>query len=98
LPNTFICKIFGKRAVLCSRDGTSTVGHSPWEAALVRLRVKEKQFRYLILIATFLGLFDPEDGGDVPPKRRLTFNVLQGVVSQNIALFITTAVITANPT
>jgi hypothetical protein len=21
------------------------------------------------------GLFDPEDGGDVPPKRRLTFNI-----------------------
>jgi hypothetical protein len=35
-----------------------------------------------------LGLFfDPEDGGDVPPKRRLTFNGLYGVISQKIGLF-----------
>jgi hypothetical protein len=31
--------------------------------------------------------FDPEDGGDVPPKRRLTFNGLHGVISQNMVLF-----------
>jgi hypothetical protein len=34
----------------------------------------------------------------VPPKRRLTFNGLQGVISQKILLFITTAVRTSNPT
>jgi hypothetical protein len=39
-----------------------------------------------------LGLFDLEDGGDVPLKRRLTLNGLHGVISQKIVLFITTAV------
>jgi hypothetical protein len=34
-----------------------------------------------------LGLFDPEDGGDVPPKHRLTFNGLHGVVPQKIIPF-----------
>jgi hypothetical protein len=36
-----------------------------------------------------LGLFfDPEDGGDyVPPKRRLTFNKLHGIISQKIVLW-----------
>jgi hypothetical protein len=34
----------------------------------------------------------------VPPKRRLTLNGLHGVISQKMALFITTAVITSNPT
>jgi hypothetical protein len=43
-------------------------------------------------------LFDPEDGGDVPPKRRLTFNGLQGVISQKTVFFITTGVRTSNPT
>jgi hypothetical protein len=33
-----------------------------------------------------------------PPKRRLTYNGLHGVISLKIALFITTAVITYNPT
>jgi hypothetical protein len=37
-------------------------------------------------------LFDPEDGGDVPPKLRLTFNGLHGVVSQKIVLFTCTGV------
>jgi hypothetical protein len=42
-----------------------------------------------------LGLIlDPEDGGDVPPKRRLTFNGMHGVLSQKI----TTAVRASNPT
>jgi hypothetical protein len=34
----------------------------------------------------------------VPPKRRLTFNGLHCVISQKIALFITTTVRTSNPT
>jgi hypothetical protein len=34
----------------------------------------------------------------VPPKRRLTFNGLHGVISQKIELFLTTAVRTANDT
>jgi hypothetical protein len=34
----------------------------------------------------------------VPPKLRLTFNGLHGVISQKIVLFITTAVRTSNPT
>jgi hypothetical protein len=33
-----------------------------------------------------------------PPKRRLTFNRLHGVISLKIELFITTAVRTSNPT
>jgi hypothetical protein len=42
--------------------------------------------------------FDPEDGGDVLPKRRSTFNGRHGVLSQKMVLFITTAVRTSNPT
>jgi hypothetical protein len=34
----------------------------------------------------------------VPPKRRLTLNGLHDVVSEKLILFITTAVITSNPT
>jgi hypothetical protein len=34
----------------------------------------------------------------VPSKRRLTFNGLHGVISENILLFITNAVRTSNPT
>jgi hypothetical protein len=36
--------------------------------------------------------FDPEDGGDVPSKRRLQLNRLQWVISQKMILFITTVV------
>jgi hypothetical protein len=37
---------------------------------------------------TWFGLFfDLDDEGDVPPKRRLTFNGLHGVISQKIVLF-----------
>jgi hypothetical protein len=36
--------------------------------------------------------------GYVPPKRRLTFNVLHRVISQEIEIFIATAVRTSNPT
>jgi hypothetical protein len=36
-----------------------------------------------------LGLFFyPEKGGDVPPKRRLSFNELHGVISKRIIPFI----------
>jgi hypothetical protein len=46
-----------------------------------------------------LGIFfDPEDGDDVHPKRRLTFNGLYGFISQKVVFFITTAVRTLNPT
>jgi hypothetical protein len=45
-----------------------------------------------------LGLFDPEDGGDVSPKHWLTFNGPHGVISQKIVLLISTAVRTSNPT
>jgi hypothetical protein len=42
-------------------------------------------------------IFDPENGRDVSMKRRLIFNGLYGVMSQNIELFITTAVRSSNP-
>jgi hypothetical protein len=39
------------------------------------------------------------DGVDIfPPKRRLSFNGLQGIISQKTELFITTAVRTSDPT
>jgi hypothetical protein len=34
----------------------------------------------------FLG-FDPEDEGDVPPKRRLAYNGLHGVISQKLEVY-----------
>jgi hypothetical protein len=35
-----------------------------------------------------LGLFfDPEDGGNISPKRQLTFNRLHSVISQKTVLF-----------
>jgi hypothetical protein len=46
---------------------------------------------FLLHAGFFLGLFfNPEI--EVTPKRRLTFNGLQGVIFQKINLFITTAV------
>jgi hypothetical protein len=46
-----------------------------------------------------LGLFvEPEDEGDVSPKRGWTFNGLHGVVSKETVLFITTGVKNSNPT
>jgi hypothetical protein len=40
------------------------------------------------LLAGLLNyFFDPEDGGDVPPKRRLKLNGLHGVISQKMILF-----------
>jgi hypothetical protein len=51
-----------------------------------------------VSVGILLGLFDPKDGSDVPPKRRLTFNGLHGTISQMIGLFIATTVRTSNPT
>jgi hypothetical protein len=34
-----------------------------------------------------IGLLDPEDGDDVPPKRRLILNGKQDIISQKIVLF-----------
>jgi hypothetical protein len=51
-----------------------------------------------MLVSCRTCVFDREDGGDVPPKRRLTLNGLQGVISQKIVLFTTTTVSTSNPT
>jgi hypothetical protein len=46
-----------------------------------------------------LGLFfDPEDGGDVPLKRRLTFNGLHGVISQMMAMALFVRVCSQNIT
>jgi hypothetical protein len=69
-----------------------------------RLHLQGRRSR--ALLATYfhagflLGLFfDPEDGWQyVPLKRWLTFNRLQGVITQKIVLFITTTVRTSNPT
>jgi hypothetical protein len=41
---------------------------------------------------------DPEDGGDVTPKRRFTLNGVHGIISQKKILFITTGVRTSVPT
>jgi hypothetical protein len=51
----------------------------------------------LLAVCCSAYFFDPEDGGDVPPKRRFTLNGLYGVISQKMILFITTAVKTSNP-
>jgi hypothetical protein len=52
------------------------------------------------LHASFLlgSFFDPEDGGNVPPKRWLTFNGVHDIIYQTLLLFITTAVRTSYPT
>jgi hypothetical protein len=42
---------------------------------------------------SYFGLFDPEDRGNMFLQNvGLTFNTLQGVISQKMGLFITTAV------
>jgi hypothetical protein len=41
-------------------------------------------------------IFRTEGGGDIPPKRRLTFSRLHSVISQEIKLFITASVRTSN--
>jgi hypothetical protein len=49
--------------------------------------------------AFLLGLpFYPEDGDDVPPKRRLTHTALDGVLSQKVRHFVAIAVRAWNPT
>jgi hypothetical protein len=40
------------------------------------------------LVSCSAYFIDPEDKGDVPPKRRLTLNGLHSVISQKIALFL----------
>jgi hypothetical protein len=40
------------------------------------------------LLVCWTYFFDPEDGGDVTPKRRLKLNGLHGVISQKMILFI----------
>jgi hypothetical protein len=51
-----------------------------------------------LLVLVKIIFFDPEDGGDVPPKRRLQLNRLHGVSSQKMILFITAAVKTSKLT
>jgi hypothetical protein len=47
----------------------------------------------LVLAAFLLGLFfDPEYGGDVSLKLRLTFNGLHGLISQKIEIFISISI------
>jgi hypothetical protein len=41
-------------------------------------------------------IFDPEDGCDVPPKSRLIFNELHGIISKKIALLKEYVIITLN--
>jgi hypothetical protein len=47
---------------------------------------------FITLVSCSAYLFDPEDGGDVPPKRRLTLNRLHGIISQKMVLFTTALV------
>jgi hypothetical protein len=49
---------------------------------------REAEFATCFHAGFLLGLFfDPEDGSDVPPKRRLTFSGVHGVISEKIILF-----------
>jgi hypothetical protein len=41
---------------------------------------------HLLVLAKII-FFDPENGGDVPPKRGLQLNRLHGVTSQKMILF-----------
>jgi hypothetical protein len=43
-------------------------------------------------VGIFLGLFDPEDGGDMFPRKVLTFNGLHGAISQKTVLFKTVTI------
>jgi hypothetical protein len=51
------------------------------------VRIPQKSITTGFQAVILLGLFDPEDGGDVPPKRWLTFNELHGVISQKTVRF-----------
>jgi hypothetical protein len=55
--------------------------------------LKNKPTKKLALLGLF---FDPEDGGDVPPKRPLTFNGLCGIIYQKAEHSITTSVRNSN--
>jgi hypothetical protein len=41
-----------------------------------------------LLVSCWTYFLDPDDGGDVPPKRRLALNGLHSVISQKMILFI----------
>jgi hypothetical protein len=45
-----------------------------------------------VSVGILLGLFDTKDGGNIPPKCRLTSYAIYGIISQKTGLFITTAV------
>jgi hypothetical protein len=52
----------------------------------------------LLYVGFLLGLFfNPHNGSKCPPKHRLIFNELHGVLSQKIQLFIATTLRTSNP-
>jgi hypothetical protein len=62
--------------------------HSGGYVEFYRLGYNAVQSCHQLHACFLLGLFfDAEDGGDVPPKRRLTINGLHGVMSQKIELF-----------
>jgi hypothetical protein len=50
---------------------------------------KTPAWKHVALLAGLLLslFFGPEDGGDIPPKHRLTFDGPHGVISQKIELF-----------
>jgi hypothetical protein len=49
---------------------------------------KQSSTFYPLHPGILLGLvIDPEDGGDVPRKRRMAFNALHGVISHKVELF-----------
>jgi hypothetical protein len=77
---------------------------SPSPSGLTNKQSKKSAQKLALLGTCFhsgflVGLFfKPEDGGDVPPKLRLTFNGLHGDIFQNLVFFITTTARTSNPT
>jgi hypothetical protein len=72
---------------------------SPQHSGLTNKPSKKSALLGLCFQAGFLlGLFlNPEDG-DVPPKRRLIFKRLHGIIFQKIVLFTTNTARTSNPT
>jgi hypothetical protein len=67
-------------------------GTTFWNITLCSLLSVNRRFGgmppALTLVSCSVYFFDPEDGGDVPPKRRLTLNGLHGTISQKMILFI----------